>query len=143
MAKLTQKQELFCVEYAKTGNGANSAVKAGYAPKNARITASKLLTQPNIQHKLQELNKKYVKSSIADIQEMQEKLTDIIRQNASEEIVLAVSKGRYAEVEHDTKKAGLHDVVNAISLLGKMQGAFTDNLKLDISPVVIKDDLDE
>lgn len=140
---MTEKQKKFIMEYAKCANATESALKAGYSKKTAYSIGQRLLKNVEIKQELKKLTNEYKKSSIADIQEMQEKLTDIIRQNASEEIVLAVSQGRYAEVVHDTKKAGLHDVVNAISLLGKMQGAFTDNLKLDISPVVIKDDLDE
>lgn len=141
--KLTQKQELFCVEYAKTGNGDQSAVKAGYAPKNARITASKLLTQSNIQKRLSELNEEYKKASIADIQEMQTALTNIIRQTMTEEIVLAVNQGDYSEIVHDKKTPAVRDVINAINTLGKMQGAFIDQYKVDLSPVIIKDDLDE
>jgi len=55
MAGLTPKQAKFCTEYLIDLNGSAAAVRAGYAPKNARITAAKLLTNANIQAYLQQL----------------------------------------------------------------------------------------
>ena len=52
MDKLTLKEEKFCLEYVKNGNGAKAATLAGYAEKSARVTASKLLTKANIQEKV-------------------------------------------------------------------------------------------
>lgn len=46
--KLNAKHEKFCQEYMKDFNGAQAAIRAGYAEKSARVTASKLLTNPNI-----------------------------------------------------------------------------------------------
>jgi phage terminase small subunit len=45
---LNSKQRKFCEEYVKDNNGAQAAIRAGYAEKAARVTASKLLTKPNI-----------------------------------------------------------------------------------------------
>ena len=50
--ELTERQKAFCREYLTDYNGQRAAVAVGYAPKNARITASKYLTQPNIQKEL-------------------------------------------------------------------------------------------
>ena len=47
--KLTERQKAFVREYPLDFNGQRAAIAAGYAPKNARVTASKYLTQPNIQ----------------------------------------------------------------------------------------------
>ena len=38
--ELSLKQRRFIAEYLKDGNGTQAAIRAGYAPKNARITAS-------------------------------------------------------------------------------------------------------
>jgi|TARA_R110002167_G_scaffold49885_1_gene145862 phage terminase small subunit len=46
--KLTARQLKFTREYAKDGNGTQAAIRAGYAPKSARIEASRLLTNANI-----------------------------------------------------------------------------------------------
>lgn len=52
---LTARQSKFVDEYHLSGNGARAAVVAGYSAPSARITASKLLTNPNIQAALAEL----------------------------------------------------------------------------------------
>jgi len=48
LKKLNQRHRLFCHEYIIDWNGARAAREAGYKPDNANITASKLLTNPNI-----------------------------------------------------------------------------------------------
>lgn len=52
---LTDKQENFCLEYVKDFNGAQAAIRAEYAKGSARVTASKLLTNANIQERIKEL----------------------------------------------------------------------------------------
>ena len=47
--ELTEKQAAFCLEYIVDFNGAQAAIRAGYAKSSARVTASKLLTKTNIQ----------------------------------------------------------------------------------------------
>jgi len=47
--KLTLLQQRFCAEYVKDMNGTQAATRAGYAPKNAAITAAKLLKSSKIQ----------------------------------------------------------------------------------------------
>ena len=47
--KLTLKQEQFCLEYIIDFNGAQSAIRAGYAKKAAKEQAYELLTKPHIQ----------------------------------------------------------------------------------------------
>ena len=51
LRKLKAMQQRFVEEYLidLTGNGTQAAIRAGYAPHSARITASYLLTRPNIQ----------------------------------------------------------------------------------------------
>jgi response regulator of citrate/malate metabolism len=49
---LSKKQIAFCKEYIKDHNGSQAAVRAGYAEKNSRITASQYLTISNIQNKI-------------------------------------------------------------------------------------------
>ena len=51
--KLTPKQELFVHEYLKDQNGAQAAIRAGYSPKTAKVTAFQLLKHPHISLLLQ------------------------------------------------------------------------------------------
>lgn len=53
--RLTPQQALFVAEYVKDSNGTRAAIAAGYAEKNARAQASRLLTQANIQRAVDEL----------------------------------------------------------------------------------------
>lgn len=46
--ELTDKQKKFCHEYLKDFNQAQSAIRAGYGKKNARVMASKLMSNANI-----------------------------------------------------------------------------------------------
>lgn len=141
---LTVKQEKFCLEFAKSGNQRQAYLKAGYKCKNdasADASASALLRNPKVKERLAELTEEIKNSAIADIQEMQEILTNIIRQQLDEEVIVVdPAKG----AEKLKKKAALKEIISAINTLGKMQGAFVDNVNINGTvPVVIKDDVHE
>lgn len=51
---LTPKERVFVDEYLVDLNGTQAAIRAGYASKSARVTASQLLTKPNIQAAVQQ-----------------------------------------------------------------------------------------
>ena len=55
MAKLNDKQTLFCKEYLVDLNSAQAAIRAGYSAKTARTIGSKLLTNVDIASYIQEL----------------------------------------------------------------------------------------
>lgn len=46
---LTDQMQRFCLEYLKTGNGTQSAIKAGYSEKSASQIASGLLKNQRVQ----------------------------------------------------------------------------------------------
>lgn len=57
---LTPRQERFCHEFANgetRGNATQSAIKAGYAEKCAKVQGSVLLTYPNVSARVNELQK--------------------------------------------------------------------------------------
>ena len=140
---LNIRQEKFCLEYARTGNASQSAIEAGYSENGVRVTASKLLANTNIKNRIAELAEEYKTVKIADIQEMQEALTAIIRQEMTEEVLMSVNQGEYSDVQALKKRPAIRDVINAINTLAKMQGGFNERVTLDINPIVIKDDYDE
>ena len=53
--ELTEKQKKFCHEYLKDFNQAQSAIRAGYGKKNARVMASKLMANKSVTVYLVEL----------------------------------------------------------------------------------------
>jgi len=45
---VTPKQRRFVEEYAVDHNGTQAAIRAGYSPRRAHVTASELLRQPDV-----------------------------------------------------------------------------------------------
>lgn len=113
---LTVRQEKFCLEYAESGNARQAYIKAGYKPKSDKATdaaASRLLSNVKVQKRLAELAEELKNSKIADIQEMQEVLTKIIRR--------------------ELPGVTIKDVISAIDKLGRMQGAFVEKIEASFS----------
>ena len=147
---LTKKQKAFCLEYAKTGNATQAAIKAGYSKKTARQTGNENLTKPYIQEELNRLAVKFKvaekeQRDIMDAAEMQEKLTQIIRQQITEENIVVEGVGDgCSEARTMKKKPSFKDVVAAIDKLARMQGAYSDKVEVSGAlPVVLVDDIAE
>ncbi|WP_272579027.1 MULTISPECIES: terminase small subunit [unclassified Providencia] len=52
---LTDKQEMFCREYLVDLNATQAAIRAGYSDKTARSQANRMLTNVDIEKRIQEL----------------------------------------------------------------------------------------
>lgn len=91
LRKLTIKEKAFCREYVKTGNGREAAIKAGYAPKSANVTASKLLTKANIHNEISRLVGAKEKKAIMDAQEVMELYSAIARGEVKDQFGLEAS----------------------------------------------------
>lgn len=133
---LSVKQEKFCLEYAKSGNQRQAYLKAGYKCKNeasADASASQLLRNPKVKERLAELAEEIKNASIADVTEMQQALTNIIRQQMDEEVIVVESVGDFmSEARTMSKKPAIKDVISAINTLGKMQGLFVDKVQQEV-----------
>lgn len=138
---LSVKQEKFCLEYAKSGNQRQAYLLAGYNCKSdeaADANASRLLRNDKVKARLAELAEEAKNASIADIVEMQQTLTSIIRKKMTEEVIVVESVGDFmSEARKMDKEPSIKDIINAITTLGKMQGLFSEKFKLDVTPVVI------
>lgn len=89
--KLTDKQKRFCIEYVKSGNATQSAIKVGYSKKNARNIASENLTKPNIKEYINELMKpkqEQEKKEIAELQEVLAFFTSVMRGEVKDQFEL-------------------------------------------------------
>lgn len=146
---LTPKQEKFCLEYAKCGNARQAYISAGYKHKKDSTTdvnACRLLKNDKVKARLAELAEEVKNNSIADIQEMQETLTKIIRQEATEKVIVTEGTGEgCSEARSIDKTPAIKDVISAINTLGKMQGLFKDKVEVEaIIPVFAgEEDLEE
>jgi phage terminase small subunit len=58
MSKLSDKQEMFCLEYLIDLNATQAAVRAGYSEKTATSIGSENLSKPYIQERISELKSK-------------------------------------------------------------------------------------
>lgn len=134
---LNPKQEAFCLHYAKTGNATESYKQAGYNPKNdnaAGASARRLLLNVNIKNRLQELSAELASEKIASIAEIQEYLTSVIRGETTEDAVVVegcgdgVSEAKIMQVRTSNK-----DRIKAAETLGRMQGAYDNKLKVEMT----------
>ena len=148
-SKLTGKQEKFCQVYMATGNASEAYRQAGYKFKSEnglRVAASNFVNKnPNIKARLAELSEKAETEAIASIREMQETLTKILREELSEEVLMTEGDGDgMSHIVSKRKKAALKDRLKALELLGKMKGAFIDNVNVTGNvPVTFVEDIEE
>ncbi len=55
-----RKADAFVAAYGRTGNATQAAIEAGYSPRSARPTGSKLLTDPDIYSRAQNARQAYL-----------------------------------------------------------------------------------
>lgn len=83
--KLTNKQQRFADYYIQSGNATEAAVKAGYSKKTARSIGQENLTKPDIKEYIDKQNKKLEDERIADMKEVKEFWTSMLRDEMAEE----------------------------------------------------------
>lgn len=144
------KREKFCLEYFKEGNAAKAATLAGYSVRSIRSIASELLTKPDIQSRLAELQKKAEDDSVMSVLERKQRLSEIGRARMTDFVKCidgvsritadldSLNSAAIVEVTTDTVQLGkgenapeaiitklkLRDPVAAIAELNKMDGAY-------------------
>jgi phage terminase small subunit len=152
-ALLNPKQEAFCLHYAETGNAAESYKAAGYVVKTERAAyaaSNRMLKNVKVQARLQELAAEIESSKIANIKEIQEYLTAVMRREEKESIVVTLTtKTEKWVTDEDTGKlkkqtiteespmvveipAKLSDANKAAETLAKMQGGFDTRLQVEV-----------
>ena len=76
-----------------------------------------------------------------DIQEIQERLTNMARGNLEEEVIVVTGDGEgYSSAHVMKKQIGAKDQAKALELLGKANGLFVDKVQ-NMSPPQIVDDI--
>lgn len=90
-SRLTEQQKIFCREYIKTGNGQQSAIKAGYAKHTAIKQASRLLTKADVKSEIARLSAKKEEKAIADAEEVMRTFTAIARGEIKDQFGLDAS----------------------------------------------------
>lgn len=130
---MTEKMMLFCEEYLKDKElNASAAYKRVYktckADMTARSNASKLLKRPDVREYIQKKQAEIHDQNTADIKEVEEYLTSVMRGNSRSEVLKLDGVGGQIVV---TKRPEEKDRIRAAELLGKRYGMFKDGLTLD------------
>lgn len=76
---LNPRQIIFAQEYLKTSNLTQSAITAGYSPKTAHVRGCVLLKDVKVQAYIDAIRERLDSDKIADIQEVMEYLTSVMR----------------------------------------------------------------
>ena len=105
---LDERKKRFCREYVKTGNLYQSAIKAGYSKKYAKGRGSYLLEIVGVQDYINSLTKKAENEDVADIKEVKQYWTTVMRSK-----------------EEDTRER-----LKASEYLAKSSGGFIDNVNV-------------
>jgi phage terminase small subunit len=153
---LTKKQERFAEEFLVDFNATQAAIRAGYAPKSARVTASKLLTKANLSKLISERSKQVCNR----LEVTQERTVEELRRIAfsdvrnffnsdntmknvrdlDEETAAALASVEQVEIGENgvIKKLKLNDKLKALNLLAKYLGMFTPEVEAqDNEPQVV------
>ena len=144
MVELPIMREAFCLEYAASGNATDAYKKAGYKAKNdnvAAAAAARLLRNVKVQARLQELAKEVAAPKIASVQEIQEFLTAVMRQEKKEEEIVVVGDSEFREAVTKEKTPPISTAIKAAETLAKLQGAFRTDINITGAlPVIISGD---
>lgn len=110
---MTELQQRFIAEYLKDGNGKDAAVRAGYARKAAKQTASELLRKAHI---------------VAALDAARAPVLEALRlQLADAQITMESHLCELAGIRDAAKKAGQYGAANAAEAnRGKVAGLYVD-----------------
>ena len=155
---LNAKQRRFAYEYVIDLNGAQAAIRAGYAKRSAESQASRLLTIDKVKDLIDELNAEKENDLIATQEEVLKHLTRVMRREEAEHTVVILKGGeskwvtgpdgkpkkvteQWEEekvVKYPTK---VSDTNRAAELLGKRYAMWTDKTDItgDVGVMIVDD----
>lgn len=88
---LNNRQINFALAYKESNNITQSAIKAGYSPKTACVQGCNLLKNHRVAEYIEAINERLESEKIADIQEVMEYLTSVMRGEAKDQFDMDVS----------------------------------------------------
>ena len=131
---MTDKQKRFCDEYLIDCN-ATRAYKVAYPnvkkDEVASVNGSKLLRNTKVKSYIDEQLQKIESSKIADVQEVMEYLTSVLRgETKSAEIVVEGIGDGCSEAREMLKEPSEKDKLKAAELLGKRYGMWREKVEV-------------
>ena len=161
MGKLTAKQQRFCDEYLIDLNATQAAIRAGYKRSEYTDTnANKILENTRVAEEIEKrmaersrrtgINQDRVILELARIafvnpQNVIDPDDASVRADATEDDLACIQSVKVKTMDSEKgssteREVRLADKMRALELLGKHLGMFKDNIKLDVTPVVIGGD---
>ena len=138
---MTEKQKRFADEYLVDLNATQSAIRAGYSKKTARSMGQRLLTFVDIKLYIEERLKEVKNENIAEITEIMEYLTSVMRGEQKDQTLRMIGDG-IQEIQNI--RVSSKDRIKSAELLGKRYGMFDSKVQVEgVVPIVIKEDIDE
>ena len=89
--QLTQRQIRFVQDFVKSNNVTQAAIRSGYSKKTASVQGSRLLTNVKVAEYVDAINERLESDKIADIQEVMEYLTSVMRGDTKDQFDLDAS----------------------------------------------------
>ena len=89
--ELSPRQKIFAEEYVRTSNATEAAKKAGYSPKTAHEQSVRLLRSVPIKQYIEELLRPAHEQRVADIAEVMQYLSSVMRGEISDQFGLDAS----------------------------------------------------
>lgn len=126
---LNAKQERFAQEYVVDLNGAQAAIRTGYSENGAAVTGNRLLSDPNVAARIEQLKAERSKETKVTAAYVLDTLYSCAERCMQREPVFNM-RG-----EHVTDEEGRHvwrfdskGAIGALGLLGKHLGLFVDKV---------------
>lgn len=145
MAKINAKQKLFADNYIISLNAYDAAIKAGYSENYAKAKSYLLLENVGIKNYISERMAEKDKDIIASQDEVLAHLTNVMRDNITEEVVVTCGTGDgTSQPVKVNKNTSIKDRIKAAELLGKRYGLFKEKIEAEVAQQVLfigEDDL--
>ena len=126
MGEINIRQKAFADEWLKCGNATEAAIKAGYSKKYAGTNADKLLKNTKISAYIAERQKQIEDSRIADVAEVMQFFTRILRNEEKDAFGLDLSAADRMSAGREILKRNIDNKKLEIELL-KLESQIKDS----------------
>lgn len=133
MSKLTAKEKTFIDEYLIDLNATEAARRAGYAVKNAKVTAFHLMAKPAIKDAVQRAMDKRANKTQITAEYVLNKIRDTVERCSQSEPVLEYNKETKELIPTGEWKFDAQSVLKGCELLGRHLKLFTDKVEHSVS----------
>ena len=137
--KVNFKNELFCKEFIIDLNGKAAAIRAGYLPHSAKVTASRLLTNANLRMRIIELMDERSKRTMVDADFVVRNLIEVNGRCLQALPVMEFDPAIKRKVQKTDSSTGSdvwqfdsNGANRALELLGRHLGMFTDKSSITV-----------